>query len=540
VGGGINGGGEVSIEQEEAMDKRRRIAVMALDVALLCFARWRVADPTPQWILNGSKVFRTDGTVYDFSPKFIGMLGYHASLKTTLSGLSLVKDISVTCFMRGGNMVDFLCTVCGFQKDRLASQMERGQRLEDHREWNNLLELLKNCKIRTRHLNQNKKFREFGPPANSMESAFTDERGNRTTVAQYFHGMVAKCPDAYQPLAFPFLPTVNVGSKQRSVLVPMELVDIVPGQTRTRSVTGDISAQIIKYAAMLPNDRFKNISQNSSLFEALADDQDAEHFGLAQIAATMTGGAGPQPMRVTGTILPPPILQYGNKTITPEFKGAWNMSDRTTFAFPAPVHASGSRGTRTSSPTRLGESSYMYGAMFVHDGRETDSTYRVNDLLQKLENASRQLGIPLRLIGDGRQQQSAASVLSTDTRKMREILQGFKSDGARIVVVVLVRENFYFDVKRFADEICLPTQCARFGTVKKFPRNYENSLLMKMNMKMGGVNHTLAARGSAPSTGPADRPIFQNPPQSISWVFDLPTMVVVSQPPSISHLLSPV
>ena len=50
----------------------------------------------------------TDGTVYDFSPKFIGMLGYHASLKTTLSGLTLVKDTSVTCFMRGGNIVDFL------------------------------------------------------------------------------------------------------------------------------------------------------------------------------------------------------------------------------------------------------------------------------------------------------------------------------------------------------------------------------------------------------------------------------------------------
>lgn len=42
----------------EVMDKRRRTAVMALDVALLCFARWRLADPSPQWIINGSKVFR--------------------------------------------------------------------------------------------------------------------------------------------------------------------------------------------------------------------------------------------------------------------------------------------------------------------------------------------------------------------------------------------------------------------------------------------------------------------------------------------------
>ena len=98
--------------------------------------------------------------MYDFSPRFIGMLGYHASLKTTLSGLALVKDISVTCFMRGGNMVDFICAVLGLQKDRLASQLERGQKLEPQLQ--DLADLLKNCKIRTRHLNQNKKFREFG------------------------------------------------------------------------------------------------------------------------------------------------------------------------------------------------------------------------------------------------------------------------------------------------------------------------------------------------------------------------------------------
>lgn len=98
--------------------------------------------------------------MYDFSTRFIGMLGYHASLKTTLSGLALVKDISVTCFMRGGNIVDFICTVLGLQKNRLASELERGRDLT--RELNELNDLLKNSKIRTRHLNQNKKFREFG------------------------------------------------------------------------------------------------------------------------------------------------------------------------------------------------------------------------------------------------------------------------------------------------------------------------------------------------------------------------------------------
>ena len=40
------------------MDKRRDMAVKALDVALLSFARWRVTDPASQWILNGSQVFQ--------------------------------------------------------------------------------------------------------------------------------------------------------------------------------------------------------------------------------------------------------------------------------------------------------------------------------------------------------------------------------------------------------------------------------------------------------------------------------------------------
>lgn len=179
----------------------------------------------------------------------------------------------------------------------------------------------------------------------------------------------------------------------------------------------------------------------------------------------------------------------------------------------------------------MGDNTYLYGAMFVHDGRESDQGQLVEGLLSKLENGSRALGIPLKLIAGGRSQQSAVSVMHSDSKKIEDVLRTFKQDGARIVVVVLVRENFYFDIKRYADQVCLPTQCCRYLTVKKYPRNYENSLLIKMNMKMGGVNHTLAARGRpavTSSSSAADRPVFQNPPQSISWLFDVPTMVVVS------------
>ena len=52
---------------------------------------------------------RKNGQSYNLSgesgARFIAMLGYSASLRVCLSGLALVKDISVTCFMRGGSLL---------------------------------------------------------------------------------------------------------------------------------------------------------------------------------------------------------------------------------------------------------------------------------------------------------------------------------------------------------------------------------------------------------------------------------------------------
>jgi hypothetical protein len=59
--------------------------------------------------------------------------------------------------------------------------------------------------------------------------------------------------------------------------------------------------------------------------------------------------------------------------------------------------------------------------------------------------------------------------------------------------------------------------------------------MLKMNSKMGGVNHTLAERipsGNGPQleVDEEDGSLpFQQPPRSISWLFDEPCMVVVSK-----------
>jgi eukaryotic translation initiation factor 2C len=96
--------------------------------------------------------------------------------------------------------------------------------------------------------------------------------------------------------------------------------------------------------------------------------------------------------------------------------------------------------------------------------------------------------------------------------------------GVRILLVLLIGD-FYCEVKLATDRMGLMTQCLKWKNVLKPPRGFHMNLMLKINTKMGGTNHTLASRLSpegareAPST-------FQDPPASLSWVFDKPCMLV--------------
>ncbi|KAJ1391934.1 hypothetical protein B484DRAFT_439536, partial [Ochromonadaceae sp. CCMP2298] len=113
-----------------------------------------------------------------------------------------------------------------------------------------------------------------------------------------------------------------------------------------------------------------------------------------------------------------------------------------------------------------------------------------------------------------------ADLLERESKCLYNEFAKLKAAGARIVVVVLGRDTFYGEVKVCGDALCLPTQCARLDKVEKKIRQYETNLLMKMNPKLGGTNCTLTQRGTP--RGPS----FQQPPESISWMFDAKAMVV--------------
>eukprot|EP01034_Spumella_vulgaris_P023600 gene23599-29836_t len=497
-------------------DKCHRQTINGLDVALFSFARWeeglvRHDDERSDWILNGTKAFRTNGTSFPLSPAFVGLLGYYASLKACVSGLVLVADISVTCFLTGGKLVDIMASLGGYrgvgdmaEDSKSAQRNGQSQGLGTQR-LTRIEEVLKGVKITLSHIKHSKKFKCFGPAASARESAFENDNGESVTVEQYYAQKCLTDPQyaAALPsgrLMHPYLPTVNVGSKKKPILIPSELVRVNEGQTRQRSMTGDISGKIIKHAAMLPNDRASYLTKTDSegLKHALANDEDVRSFGLGDISNEL--------MRINSTVLCPVKLQYGgNKLVEPQMTGTWNLAGNISFAQPAPTYTG---------------KIYRYAMLVVYGGSSEPNNFAnpVRTFQDLIEKESRIVGIPL-------ERATSEPMLARGDSGQTDLGRAFtqcKGMGVRIVIVVLIKD-LYNNVKYHADSQQMSTQCLQWKNVEKSPRGYHTNVLMKLNVKMGGVNHTMATRGRVAVNAPAT---FQTPPQSLSWIFDDLCMVV--------------
>lgn len=446
---------------------------------------------------------------------YLGRLGYNASIRSTAAGLTLVSEVSMTCFLKGGRLLVDLMALIGNYRN--AEDLYQNPQVYDDPNgvfMQKVFDILKNVKIKVVHLNHFKKLKEFYAPADDRSTAFNLD-GRFITVAEYYAYKAIEDPryryfneNGY--LKFPHFPTVVTGKQQdgKRVLVPAEFVSIPEGQVRNQPPP-EVASGIIREAAMVPVKRFNFLANEdqTSLMNALQTDTT---FGM--------GGIKNKPMRVKATILPPPKIQYGNgRTIEPELKGSWNMIGGKTTACCA-IHSfanftNNSLGqTFAQAAPAPVNNQYLYGLVTVYverrpGNRDIDSAA---DFQRRIEDESRLVNTPLSLcskpeIIDARNSGNMASTFSF-----------LKKKGARILLVLLYKD-VYPMVKYQADCICLPTQCVKWDRIVKPPKSYHCSLMIKMQYKLGGVGHTLAQRGNRT---PADKTSFQQPPKSISWLFE--------------------
>lgn len=262
-----------------------------------------------------------------------------------------------------------------------------------------------------------------------------------------------------------------------------------------------LNAAMIKHAAVAPQTRMAHITNNeNSVVQVLRNSSNttAAAFGLNRIST--------EPTKVPATMLPPAKLLYGNnRVVEPEFKGEWNPSGRDNLPFQRPP----------GNPVKGG---YLFAVMVVGNAHPNDKP-TVDGMSAELV---RQSGISkVQLIPGGATLFSDGSV-----EDMRGKFEMVKKKGARIVIVVLVEAHGHGAVKLASDALGLPTQCVKLATLTKNPRGVYSNLMIKINAKLGGTNHTLKSRLEPKDQAAAAGKTFQSPPASLSWIFDKPCMLV--------------
>jgi eukaryotic translation initiation factor 2C len=411
--------------------------------------------------------------------------------------MRVVLDLAVTCFLTGGPMLGVIMQAAGI------SNIEDLKRSFSSRQMKSIIEkAIANCKVKVLHTGHNRKCKGLGPVANDNSSKFIwTEGGNREwKVADYFEEMAkrdARYRNALPPggrLRYPFLPTINVGTLLKPMLVPCELVAVLGGQVRSNVVNAEMTAKLVKLAATPPNERHAQIV-SSSVLSKIRDDTVSRAFGVSGVELS--------PIVSYGRILPPVRIEYAQgKIAEPELRGAWKMDDKRVLKI-----ADGG--------------SQVFGILIVTNDESSRPSANydrvVSEFFEYLLKDFSSMGVSLRQGGPLRLASHNADSIGENLHVMR---------SARIVFV-LMHTPCYEMVKYQAERHGILTQCLKWKNIERRPSGYASNVALKVNVKIGGTNHRIAGERTAVPT------------PALTWAFEKPCMLVgidVSHPePGSQH-----
>jgi len=300
------------------------------------------------------------------------------------------------------------------------------------------------------------------------------------TVVEYFKKTYRKS------LEFPNLPCLWLGSKEKTIYIPMEFCSMVAqALPRNKALAEDATAKMIRGTAVNPLDRQKKILEglraNNDLFR---NDPYAKEFGI-NVAGSMS--------QIKGRILAPPSIAYSQTKPT----GAKLADVKTTI-----------------DPKKPGSWQQPKGMSYC-DGKVL-KTWAVLDLartppdeysmfLQALARVGQENGLTI-TCNPADMWKEVAEPTQVE-RALGNIVESYAKDKIALQMVVVILPfkggHVYDKVKHLGDvRHKVPTQCVIKKNLFK-PGGGVNfqvlgNLCLKINSKLGGINHVLHSTSRPP------------------------------------------
>lgn len=286
----------------------------------------------------------------------------------------------------------------------------------------------------------------------------------------------------------PDIPVLNVGKSGDPIYIPIELCTVLPGQPYRKFLTGDQTAQMLKFAARVPNQNAMSIAGDGNVGGAGlkllqlkgavrngTEKQLIELFGLSVETNMLT---------VPGRILNAPPVQYSKKTARTN-NGSWNCADHvfirgghfgswTTCVLdlpdrPAVPYDDQSGQTSKALASKLGHELGKYGLqMGTYQGTKK---FALSGLRMENRDANNKI--------------------------LDNIFSRLESNKIPLVFIILPNDDkwLYARIKYYGDtRYGIHTICSVGSKLAKENGQgmYMGNLALKFNLKGGGVNHSIA------------------------------------------------
>ncbi|KAF8968250.1 ribonuclease H-like domain-containing protein [Flammula alnicola] len=384
--------------------------------------------------------------------------GIFQSVRPTIGKMILTVDTCSAAVYQSGPLI----RVC---MDFLGASDTRALRLSpDHQNFKKLEKFVKKLRIKIvtgagGSRSRIKTIRGLVPEAG--EYVFTkDDSDRETSVKRYFQ-------EAYGiRIELPQIVGVRLtGSKAaHQDIVPAELCEVEYGQLFKRKVPENITADMVKFSTIRPQERLKKITEG------------AEGYDKSEFVKESGMKVDTRPLTINATILRTPTVQYGGQDVTPQ-NGAWNVL-----------------GKKLQDPQSL-ESWVVVNFCPAEIGRE-QCEHMMRDLMQSCSNLGMAVN-PYHAIVPGNGH-DVFGTLDGVMQNVAKAVNGNRNVLAKTVLIIILPANaapIRNSVKHWGDiRSGITTQCLRQSKLVRANNQYWNNIALKLNARLGGRN----SKGSSP------------------------------------------
>ncbi|KAG1734940.1 ribonuclease H-like domain-containing protein [Suillus paluster] len=338
---------------------------------------------------------------------------------------------------------------------------------------NGLQRFAQNVKVTTMYLGYKKRYTLFRITSSSAAETTFIKNGRRISVAQHFR-------EVYKiSLEHPELPLADLGTERRSVFVPLELC-MIESQPFRGLLDDRETTKMLNHSCPFPKDNFDEIVNQGLPSLALTEPKASllDKFGIS-VSKTMTNTSARE--------LPPPKrLLYGTGPLTVQpAKGSWNLAN-------VKFHT--------------GASVAKWAVLVVFDGRNPTSDEDVSRVWRGFKEGCQKSGMtfanqPPTIGRTSQLPQFRDKDRLEGTKEIKRVIQDLRMGNPTFVLVLLPFRDtkLYPGIKRICDvELGIHSITMVLSKVlkPKGSQQYHANVALKLNQKLGGINHVLDAEST--------------------------------------------